>query len=617
MRASLPAALIALFLGTLSLDSLAASRPNIVWLVNEDHGPEVGAYGDKYATTPTFDALAAKGLRYARCWSNAPVCAPARSTLICGMYASSVGAEHMRSMVPMPRGTQMYPQLMREAGYYCTNNAKEDYNLTKRGRVWDESSRKAHWRNRAPDQPFLAVFNSEKSHESQIRKRPHTPVHDPAKVRVPAYHPDTPEVRQDWAQYYDGVSAADADAGKRLRELEDAGLTEETIIFYFGDHGSGMPGSKRSALNRGLHVPLIVYIPEKYAHLRPADYRRGGVSERLVSFVDFAPTLLSLAGVKAPEWMQGHAFLGEHAAPPHPFIYGFRGRMDERSDCVRSATDGRHVYVRNFRPDKVSGQHLNYMWQTPTTRVWEQMFKAGELNDAQAAFWKMKPPEELYDLQHDRDEVHNLADAPEHRETLEKLRGALREHQAAIRDVGLMPEGEMHRRSSGTTPYDLARESGFPFSRIYDTAALASSLREDAAPALRAALRDPEAVVRYWAVLGLGMRAADAKEASTKLGELLNDTSPDVRVAAAEIAAMHAAPETRERALTLLGEHADWSKHDVFTVMAALNAIDALGDRAEPLSSVVKTLPAQGPVPDARFKEYVPRKLERLRERFR
>ena len=210
----------------------AEMRPNILWLVNEDHGPHVGCYGDPQATTPTFDALAARGLRYARCWSNAPVCAPARSTILSGVYAFSSGAEHMRSMVKAPQGQKAYPQPLRDAGYYCTNNAKEDYNLQYPGKLWDESSKKAHWRNRPAGAPFMAVFNSEKSHESQIRKPGHTLGHDPAKVRVPAYHPDTPEVRHDWAQYYDGVTAADADAGRRLKELEEAGLAEETIVFY-------------------------------------------------------------------------------------------------------------------------------------------------------------------------------------------------------------------------------------------------------------------------------------------------------------------------------------------------------------------------------------------------
>ncbi len=370
----------------------AQNKPNILWITSEDHGPQMGCYGDKYATTPNVDALAKKALLYKFCWSNAPVCAPARTTLISGIYPTATGGEHMRSMVSMPRGTKMYPQFLREAGYYCTNNSKTDYNFEEPGKVWDESSGKAHYKNRPAGAPFFAIFNSTKSHESQLRKRPYKAVHDPAKVRVPAYHPDTPEVRQDWAQYYDTVTEADADAGKQLKALEDAGLTEDTIVFYYADHGSGMPRSKRWPYNSGLQVPLVVYIPEKYKDLRPPEYKAGGTSERLVSFVDFAPTLLSLAGITPPDWMQGHAFLGKFTAPkPQPYVYGFRGRMDERTDCVRSISDGRYVYIRNFRPDKIYGQHINFMWQTPTTRVWEKMFKDGKLNAAQSAFWKTKP----------------------------------------------------------------------------------------------------------------------------------------------------------------------------------------------------------------------------------
>jgi uncharacterized sulfatase len=199
---------------------------------------------------------------------------------------------------------------LRQAGYYCANNVKEDYNLEKPGQIWDDSSREAHWRNRKQGQPFFAVFNSEKSHESKLRIRPHVQIHDPAKVRVPGYHPDTPEVRQDWAQYYDTLTEADADAGKRLQEIEDAGLLEDTIVFYYADHGSGMPRNKRWPYNSGLHVPLVVYIPEKFRHLAPPEYTAGGKSDRLVSFVDFPPALLSLAGIKPPEWMHGHAFMG-------------------------------------------------------------------------------------------------------------------------------------------------------------------------------------------------------------------------------------------------------------------------------------------------------------------
>lgn len=603
-----------------SADAAESARPNILWLVNEDHGPHMGAYGDRYATTPVFDALAKAGVRYRRCWSNAPVCAPARTTLIAGLYANSTGGEHMRSMVRFPEGKQMYPELMRGAGYYCTNNAKEDYNLTQtKGALWDESSKKAHWRNRPAGKPFLAVFNSEKSHESKIRVRPHVQVHDPAKVDVPAYHPDTPEVRQDWAQYYDAVSEADADAGVRLRELQEAGLAEDTVVFYYADHGSGMPGNKRWPYNRGLQVPLAVYVPEKFKELRPADYHAGGMSDRLVSFVDFAPTLLSLAGVPAPGWMQGRAFLGAHVSGAPSYLFGYRGRMDEVVDSVRSVTDGRYVYVRNFRPDRIYGQHLNYMWQTPTTQVWERMFNAGELNPVQSRFWQVKPAEELYDLDRDHEEVNNLVADRAQQNRLLRFRSVLRDQCLAVRDAGLWPEGELHRRCGGRSPYDFLRAAGAPaMDRIYDMAELASGMRAEGLPVLRAALHDQESVVRYWAVLGVKMRGPQAVAAChEELLAALEDGCSDVRIVAAEALGRHGDAADLAEVLPRLVQQADGSRNEYFTALAAAGVLEALGERARPAAAQIRALPRTGDAPDARFKEYVPRLMETLVERLR
>ena len=406
----------------------------------------------------------------------------------------------------MPAGTQMYPQLLRAAGYYCTNNSKEDYNLAnpaKPGKVWDDSSAKAHWKNRAAGQPFFAIFNNTVTHESQIRKRPHKAVHDPAKVRVRAYHPDTPEVRQDWAQYYDNITTMDAWAGRMLDELQEAGLADDTIVFFYGDHGSGMPRSKRWPYNSGLHVPLIVHIPPKLAHLAPKDYAPGGKSDRLVSFVDLAPTLMSLAGEKPPAFMQGHAFLGPHAAEPQPFVYGFRGRMDERYDMVRTVRDQRFVYVRNYMPHLIYGQHVGYMFETPTTQVWKRLFDQGKLTPAQSHFWQKKPPEELYDLQNDPDEVNNLAGSAEHREILQRMRKAEQDWVVRVRDVGFLPEPEIHSRSEGSTPYDVGHDDKkYPLARIVAAAELASGLKPDAVPELKKALADADSAVRYWAQWG-------------------------------------------------------------------------------------------------------------------
>jgi uncharacterized sulfatase len=594
----------------------ATDRPNILWITSEDHGPHLGCYGDPEASTPNVDRLAAKGMIYTRAWSNAPVCAPARTTLISGMYATSLGGQHMRSMVPMPKGTAMYPQLLRRAGYYCTNNSKTDYNLVEPGKVWDESSGKAHWKKRRPGQPFFAVFNSGKSHEGHIRTRPHKQVHDPARVRIPAYHPDTPESRQDWAQYYDGVSEADADAGKRLAELAEAGLEEDTIVFYFADHGSGMPRNKRWPYNLGLHVPLVIHIPEKFKDLRPPDYQPGGKSDRLVGFVDFAPTVLSLAGVQPPAWMQGHAFLGRFQAPPQPYLFGFRGRMDERLDMVRSATDGRFVYVRNYMPHEIYGQHVSYMFETPTTRVWKALHDAGKLNPAQDAFWNTKPPEELYDLNADRDEVTNLATRPEQRETLARFRRVLRDHVAAIRDLGFLPEGEIHSRSQGSTPYEMGHDDRrYPFERIFRMADLASGLKPDAIASLKAGLRDNDSAVRYWAALGFLMRGRDVRESRGALIAAMEDPSPQVRIVAAEALGRHGEGDDSAKALQTLADAADWSRHDVFVVVDALNAIESLGERATPLRPLLQTLPTEGPSPNPRYSSYVPRLLTTLKER--
>ncbi|HEY6166963.1 MAG TPA: sulfatase-like hydrolase/transferase [Verrucomicrobiae bacterium] len=611
--------LLAVVVSVASANAATQPRPNILWISSEDHGPHMGCYGDKFATTPNVDKLAAKGMLYTHAWSCAPVCAPARTTIISGMFPPSLGAEHMRSLVPMPAGTKMYPQLLREAGYYCSNHTKEDYNLAKPGEVWNESSNKAHWKNRSPGQPFFAVFNDEKSHESKIRVRPHTWIHDPAKVRVPAYHPDTREVREDWAQYYDIVSEVDAVAGERLKELDDAGLTEDTIVFYWADHGSGMPRNKRWPCDSGLHVPLVVYIPEKFKDLRPPEYKPGGKSDRLVSFVDFAPTMCSLVGVKPPGWMQGHAFLGKFIERPQPFIYGFRGRMDERIDCVRSGTDGRYVYLRNYMPHLSQGQHVGYQFQTPTTAVWRKLFDEGKLNEAQSGFWKTpKAPEELYDLQTDPDEVRNLANSPEHQAVLKKLRQAQQDLAVKIRDTGFLTEAEIHARSGDQAPRDALRDdTAYPFKRVMAAAELATLLKPEALPELKKFLKDDDSGVRYWGAMGILMRGQSAVDASkAELSGALNDSSPSVRIAAAEALGKHGSDADLPAVLSTLKECADPTKTGAYAGIAAMNVIDALGPKAASLKEFVKTMPTRDPKAVARANEYVPRLQATVLENF-
>lgn len=602
----------------LTAPSFAAEplRPNILWLTNEDMGPQLGCYGDTYATSPHIDGLAKKSLRYLHCWSNAPVCAPARTTLISGLYPPSTGAEHMRSLTSLPAGFQMYPQFLRELGYYCTNNVKEDYNLAKPQGVWDESSPKAHYKNRKPGQPFFAIFNFTVTHESQIRKRPHQAVHDPAQVKLPAYHPDTLEARQDWAQYYDNITTMDAQVGAKLKELEEAGLAEETIVFYYADHGSGMPRSKRIACNSGLHVPLLIHIPPKFAALAPADYQPGGTTNRLVSFVDFAPTLVSLVGAKPAEYLQGSAFLGPQAAKPREFLFGFRGRMDERIDLVRSVRDEQYVYVRNYLPHLPHGQHVDYMFQTPTTAAWKRLFDAGKLPPEQASFWQPRAAEELYDLKSDPDEVRNLAADPQQAARLARFRTALEQQILAIRDVGFLPEDEIHSRAKGSTPYEVGHTPAkYPLERILDTANLASLRAPGTAGELVTRLADPDSAVRYWAVLGLQMRGAEAVQAAREqVLPLLKDPAPAVQIAAAEALASSGAAADVEAAMEVLLAKATVENNPLMVPVEALAAISNLGPKAKPYLDRIRPLAAQDKKMPGRYGSYVDRLVAGLVE---
>ncbi len=589
--------------------------PNILWITSEDHGPHMGCYGDTFARTPNIDKLARKGMIFTRCWSNAPVCAPARTTIISGLFPTSTGAEHMRSMTRLPKNMHMFPHFLRLIGYYCTNHIKEDYNLAKDGDVWDASSKTAHWKNRKNGQPFFAVFNSVKSHESQIRNPKVKLVSDPAKVRIPAYHPDTPEVREDWTRYYDIIALVDADAGELLRELAEAGLLEDTIIFYFADHGSGMPRSKRTPCNSGLHVPLVVYFPPAWQHLAPANYKAGARSPQPVSFIDLAPTVLSIAGIDTPEWMQGKPFAGKERFVTTS-LHGFRGRMDERYDLQRSVTDARFVYVRNYLPHLPAGQHVDYMFQTKTTQVWKKLFDAGKLNEAQSRFWKApREPEELYDLDADPDEVKNLAGDPDYRAHLDRLRKLQRGHILRIRDVGFLPEDEIHRRAGASTPYEMGHDKAlYPLERILDMADLASSLKADAAPKLRAGLKDNDNAIRYWAALGLLMRGKEAVATdAVALRGLLKDESKPVRVVAAEALAQWGDKDDVALSLKVLLEVGQPAQNSIYNSLAALNALDRLGDKARPALATLKDWPSAGAPPDHRAAPGIARLLGKIR----
>lgn len=596
--------------------SPGVALPNILWITSEDTGTQIGCYGDKFADTPHIDSLAAKGMMFTNCWSNAPVCAPARTTIITGCYPNSLGAQHMRSEVRMPDSIRLYPAMLRDLGFYCTNNSKEDYNVSQIGETWDDSSNKAHWRKRKAGQPFFAVFNFTTSHESQIRTRPHIAIHDPAKVPIPPFHPDTPECRQDWAQYYDKVTAMDTQVGRVLAQLREDGLDNDTIVFYYGDHGTGMPRGKRWLYQTGLHVPLVVYVPERFRALAGEQYTPQGKNSRLVSFVDLVPTLLSLAGARPPAYLQGHAFLGKFTAEIPQYIYGFRDRMDERYDMTRAVRDARYQYIRNFMPHRPQGTYLNYMFQTPTTQAWHRLFEEGKLNDAQASFFKPKPAEELYDIEKDPFQINNLAGSSEHRETLDRLRGALKNWMIDICDLGLLPEGEVLERSANSAPYTMGHAlNRMAIEKLFDTADLASKYQAGDLDELLKQRVAADSGVRYWVATGLLVRAqqnSDRDAAVKAARTMIGDPSPYVRAIANETMARFDGEHDRRTSIRALLDLANSDKSNLFVALLALNSLDWCQPTTAELGTLVKESPSKDKRYPARYQGYIPRMIERI-----
>lgn len=571
-----------------------AARPNILWLTAEDLSPNLGCYGDPYARTPHLDALALQGVRYTQAFATAPVCSPARSCLITGMYATSLGTQRLRSQFPVPQHIRGFSALLREAGYYCSNNVKTDYNLRNERAfirdAWDESSASAHWRKRRPGQPFLAVFNFMTTHQSRTSVWPHEQFekeigaqlssderHDPAAANLPPYYPDTAEARRAWARYHDCVTLMDRQAGEFLRELEADGLEDDTIVFFYGDHGMGMPRGKRLLHDSGMRVPLIVRVPDKWRHLAPA--APGTASDRLVSFVDFAPAVLSLCGVPIPDHVQGRAFLGPAATEPRRFVYGARDRVDEVFDLSRSVHDGRWLYIRNFMP------HLSWMpperYSDASTfrQELQRLAAAGRLNADQLTYAAPRRAlEELYDTAADPHQLHNLAAAPEHRDTLATLRAELRKWQLETYDAGFLTEPQMWQRlDAERTPFELARdEQRYPLARLLNAADLVG--REDSEPIQLKALSDRDDGVRYWAAVGFSAARRISEEARIALRDRLSDASPVVRIEAASALAHHG--ET-DQALPVLAAALTEDAPEV--ALHAARALELLGPRARPL----------------------------------
>lgn len=424
----------------------AEKRMNIIWLVSEDISPNLGCYGDPVAITPNLDAFAKQGAMFTRAFSHAPVCAPSRSGLITGQYPTTLGSHHMRSK--LTKTPPLFTDELRKRGYRVFWPGKTDFNFDV-SKGWVDST--GNWTKNPNllngDKPFFAYFNTNITHESQARptdaqyakntaRLSAQEKHDASKVELPPYYPDTPIVRKNVAIYHDNITAMDKIVGDILKMLDEKKLTENTIVFFFGDHGWGLPRGKRWCYDSGTRVPLLIRWP---GTIRP-----GSIRDDLVCFLDFAPTVLSLANAEAPKSMPGRVIIGAKTQTAPKFVFSCRDRMDETYDRIRSVRGQRFRYVRNFHPELPYAQWINYGDEMPLMKEWRRLAFENKLNDVQKAFFaRTKPDEELYDTQSDPHETINLAKNAAYLADLKDMRAALENWIVETKDLGTVPEKEL------------------------------------------------------------------------------------------------------------------------------------------------------------------------------
>ncbi|MEX0671024.1 MAG: sulfatase-like hydrolase/transferase [Pirellulales bacterium] len=621
------AAIAWLVLGTAALSTCAAGadRPNILWISAEDlSAGTLGSYGGA-AHTPRLDQLAAVGLRFSAAFAAAPACAPSRSAIITGIMPTTLGSLPMRCQATPPPHVVGFPSRLRDTGYWCTNNAKTDYNLDDSFQPgWHESGRKAHWRSR-PDstQPFFAVFNLHVTHESMLfgdkpaeatRDLPDAARRTAAEIRVPPYYPDTPGIRRALAQRLELAAVLDTDVGKILDELAADGLADDTIVFFWGDHGEGIPHGKRSLTEHGLRVPLVVRVPGRFRSgaVLPDGGDPRGTTADLVSLLDLGPTTLRLAGVDAPDWMEGRTFLGA-GGTAHDLVIGARDRMDAPPGFGRTARDARFRYVRNFLPWLDGDDLPGYADGVAITGELRRVRKAGSLPPQARWFARTsRPAEELHDVVADPNEVVDLAADPDHRADLIRLREAVRAWMRKTKDTGILSEPILRRE---------ARDVGSEWAIFHPPAEpeiTRATARYDAildiawsvadgpnATHFRMCLTDPDPAIRFWAVAGTGWAAGrGGGDPPAALAPLLTDTDPVVRITAAHWLLKAGATSSADALATLAAEtRAD----DADIRLAALVAIDEIGDAGRTLWRNVAALTLD------KDEEYARRTVERIR----
>ncbi|MEM9587249.1 MAG: sulfatase-like hydrolase/transferase [Planctomycetota bacterium] len=566
----------------------AADRPNVVWIVSEDNSIHfLQHFFPGGAPAPNIESMAAAGLTFDHAFSNAPVCSVARTTLATGCYGPRIGTQFHRRYVspPMPEGLEMFPAYLRKAGYYTTNNSKKDYNAIEGPGVWDQSSRQASWRNRpTQSQPFFHMQSHADSHESRL----HFPATDvdnvattdePSTIELADYHPDTKLFRYTYARYHDCIRTIDKIVGKTLADLKADGVLEDTFVFYFGDHGGVLPRGKGYLYESGLHVPLVVRVPKNFAHL--VERNRGDRVGGFVSFVDFGPTVLSLAGVPVPNQVDGRPFLGSGVSSAEvdgrDTSFGYADRFDEKYDLVRSLRKGKYQYIRSFQPYLPDGLMNIYRYKCAAFKEWKQLFDAGQLDPTQAAFFRPKPIEQLYDCLTDPHQVNNLAGDPKHAAVLQSLRTALHQTMAGLPDLSLYPESHLAKQAM-TNPTQFGADYKSAIAELLRIADLGLLPFTEAKEPLQKALSSADAMHRYWAATVCTGFGDAAKSLQEQVRPLLDDSSGMVRVRAAEFLGRVGAADPRPTLIDLVN-----TTDDAILATETLNSLvwlrDSFGDR--------------------------------------
>ena len=519
------------------------SYPNIVWLTTEDNSPQyMKLYNGDGVAMPAIEKLAKDGIVYDNAFSNAPVCSVARSTLITGCYAPRIFTQfHRRTRhVPLPEGVMPFPYYLKKAGYYTTNNSKEDYNFLLPEGVWDESSKKATYKNRKQGQPFFHVQNYTITHESNLHfdqnKIDNTPDQVLENIKVFPYHPDTKTFRYSYHHFQNRHVLADLKMGEFIDELEQQGLLEETIIFYFGDHGGVLPRSKGYAYESGLQVPLVVYVPEKWKHL--FHHNKGSRAKTFVEFVDLAPTVLSLAGISQPKNIDGTAVSGKYSDASKiknkNTTFGYADRFDEKYDLVRTLRIGKYKYIRNYQPFNIDALFNFYRYKMLAFQEWNTLYNAGNLNAKQRQFFEPRGPEGLYDIEQDPHEVNDLSRSNDHQKILMMMRKQLQQKLAAMPDLSFYPEPYLLEHAI-ENPVAFGQRNHTEIKELIAIADLNLLSFDSAQAKIKQALTNDNPWKRYWGLVVCTTFGEKAKTFTTQIKNLMyQDKENIVRLRAAE-----------------------------------------------------------------------------------